>query len=411
MEQSYLSLLPPLLALVLGILVGLSTLRRLASRRTPTTRQPADAAPAKGASNEPNAWWASPLASDAETAVISAATRLVSAREAEPLPPYADLEMLRALRALGGARCKPEKLADEYAKHLRWRRENVLWPAGQDRNFGATSKLWPSAIEHAYGQWALENRRMHVGLNIGRSRGGHVVKMERVGESDISAICDERGGDAKMLAFYYSLLDTMMLALNAESVASGSLVRMYEIFDLKGLSPRHARLHVFRTMSRLLTTVTSVYAETTVRAVLLNLPRSVAVPVRAILSLLPERVADRVLVLGEGESYDFRTEIDQSAIDMMLADQPALMAHSGPTIGGVQPADGNRPGRAQQTRSDLGTGASMAMAKNGEPSEDDEMPMSTSGPHPLVFRLIGAFTKCVCVSDSPHHPPPQRPPW
>ena len=40
--------------------------------------------------------------------------------------------------------------------------------------------------------------------------------------------------------------------------------------------------------------LTTVYAETTVRAVLINMPRMVATPVRSILAILPERVRHRM---------------------------------------------------------------------------------------------------------------------
>ena len=80
---------------------------------------------------------------------------------------------------------------------------------------------------------------------------------------------------------------------------------------------------------------------------LLNLPRSVAGPVRTILALLPERVAQRVLVLGEGEEYDFSTEIDADARGMLDADQLTLMRHAGAPLAGLTPPEGHRPGYAQ----------------------------------------------------------------
>lgn len=282
-----------------------SVVRR--ARQQPSAAASSDATPHNGeASNghstgttdtakEGHCWWHSPLANDAEAAVIQAATPLLA--HLAPLPPHVDLELLRQLRALG--KPKPAALAAAYGKHLRWRRENVIWPVGASASVDAARTLWPAAADHGHGAWAVDGR-LHIGLNIGRAKGGHVVKIERVGATDILRICDERGGDERLLGHYYSLLDTMLLALNAESAASGQLVRMYEVFDLGGLTPKHARLkvgphegapaprlpdlagthaaprwprgwQVIRTMSRLLLTVVSVYAETTVRAALLNL--------------------------------------------------------------------------------------------------------------------------------------------
>ena len=184
-------------------------------------------------------WWASPLASEKESEIIRSATRLVS--HLEPLPPHSNYEMLRQLRALKRVRGDPARaLADVYSKHLLWRRQHVLWPADATANIETSSRLWPSATEHGRGEWA--RTRLHIGFNIGRSRGGHAVKLERIGASDISTICNEPGGAERLLTYYYSLIESVLLALNHESHASGSLLRLYAIFDLsKRTHTRHAR--------------------------------------------------------------------------------------------------------------------------------------------------------------------------
>ena len=386
-------------------------------------------------------WWASPLASSAEQTLIAQALLIVRGEGLDPLPPNADIELLRLLRGpvqRGG----PPALAKHYAWALRWRRDNVVWPVGATATAGP-SRLWPPASEHANGRWALANGRMHIGLAIGRSRGGHVVKLERLGDTDISGICDEVGGDERLLGHYYSLLETMLLALNAESRASGNLLRMYEIFDLKGLSPRHCSFLVIRTVTKLLRTIISVYAETTVRAVLLNLPRSIAATVRMLLNLLPDRVRYRVLVLGEGEVYDFSKELDDDALSRLYDDQPKLMAHSGEPLSGAalppnESTSWKRPGRPQpasesHSSSSNGGASSTSVARrqptavattstsaaSSSSSEIVRRPTGEGGGggqpdfhvacSAIADRFVTAVARCVQPpQQTPHAPPPPR---
>ena len=94
------------------------------------------------------AWWDSPLADAAETVTITAAIPLVD-RDLLPLPPHAEIGMLRVLRTLGHEPA-PSQLAHKYSRILRWRRNNVPpLPKGRQA-------VWPAAIEFANGEWASE---------------------------------------------------------------------------------------------------------------------------------------------------------------------------------------------------------------------------------------------------------------
>ena len=286
-------------------------------------------------------WWHSPLASDSEARTIAAARTMVLQAGLAPLPEHVDLELLRQLRALG-TRTTSEVLAEAYGKHLRWRRDNVLRPAAALQEGRA---LWYASGEHAYGDWAKS--RVELGLCLGRATGGHPVKLERVGKARIGDVCAEEHGPEKLLAHYTSLLDTMLVALNNESVRAGRLLRMYEVFDLRGLSVFQCTVAAIRTITSLLARVTTVYAETTARAVLIGLPRAAAVPVKGILALLPARVACRVLVLSEGEAYDFASELDPDALRMLQANGQGLTAHVGIPFPGAEaraPRDDHWPG-------------------------------------------------------------------
>jgi hypothetical protein len=141
-------------ALVVFAFYRLVQLRR---RSPPTAVAAAAAMPAAAATATPAAaaqssdaeWWTSPLASAGERDVIDRATEIVKAEGLEPFPPHHDLEMLRLIRAGSN---KPASLAKHYAKNLRWRRDNVQWPAGEPR------RIWPAPVDHAYGGWTLEVR-------------------------------------------------------------------------------------------------------------------------------------------------------------------------------------------------------------------------------------------------------------
>ena len=74
---------------------------------------------------------------------------------------------------------------------------------------------------------------MECGLCLGRALGGHVVKLERIGRADMAAMVREEGGPERLLQHYYSMLETMLMALNAESAKAGRLLRMYEVFDMR----------------------------------------------------------------------------------------------------------------------------------------------------------------------------------
>jgi hypothetical protein len=281
-------------------------------------------------------WWDSPLANQEEEALIAAARKLIVADGLEPLPRYVDLELLRQVRAMG-TRTSAEALAAAYGSHLRWRRTNVLRPMRAFPAPGEARPIWYASSEHAHGEWARS--RVELGLCIGRAKGGHPVKLERIGKARMGDVCAEVHGSRRLLDHYYSLLETMLVGLNAESVNAGRLLRMYEVMDLGGLSVWQTTMGAIKTITQLLTVVVGVYAETTCRAVLINLPRSVAYPVRAILAILPERVACRVLVLGEGEVYDFASELDETAVRMLHASGPELAVHIGTPMVGTPEAD------------------------------------------------------------------------
>ena len=164
-------------------------------------------------------WWHSPMASAAEKEMIALAVPHVSA-DLKPLPALAHIGMLRQLRALG-AKATPAGIADGYGKALRWRREHCPpLPGGR-------AQVWAASDELSEGRWA--KNYVQIGVCIGRSRGGHPVKLERIGAADLVGVANYPGGEGKMLTYYQSLLEVLMTALDAESAASGRLLRMYEV--------------------------------------------------------------------------------------------------------------------------------------------------------------------------------------
>ena len=83
-------------------------------------------------------------------------------------------------------------------------------------------------------------------MRCGRARGGHPVKVERMGAYDTAAILREDNAEERLREYYYGLLEDQERALDAESVAAGRLLRSFEVFDLLGASTTQVTFATFR---------------------------------------------------------------------------------------------------------------------------------------------------------------------
>lgn len=138
----------------------------------------------------------------------------------------------------------------------------------------------------------------------------------------------------------------------------------------------------------------------------MNMPRAVAVPVKGLLALLPERVRVRVVVLAEGETFDFSEDLDKDAIAMLHADASTLHMHRGtPLPGAILPQAHTlmggiaATGRAMHGRVD-GAAASQAVANGaGKNSRSGSGGTGTGDGKPVAYcyslGMLDALKSCL----------------
>jgi hypothetical protein len=204
--------------------------------RTPAT-EASDAWPGHGSD-----WWHSPAASEKERAAIEDAKALLPGdalawtlgRAVAFGAPAFEMELLRKLRTLPRTARTGERLAAVVGDALDWKRKHAAphSPAAKRPTAGL------AAADLSHGEWAC--RFLVMGMRCGRARGGHPVKIERIGANDMQGLAASPGGEEKLRLFYRSLLEELCASLNAESAACGALLRSYEVFDMRDLSLRNA---------------------------------------------------------------------------------------------------------------------------------------------------------------------------
>jgi hypothetical protein len=328
-------------------------------------------------------WWHSPLATEEEASIVKLAMELVD-DDLKPLPAHAHITMLRQVRTISSSSFSspsPRAAADLYGKALKWRRENCKpLPGGRQ-------DVWAAPTELCEGMWA--RHYCQLGICIGRSRGGHPVKLERIGLANLAAINKSPGGEERILSYYQSLLEMLLTALDAESVttesvttesvttesdASGRLLRMYEIFDFKGMSLRNATWPVVKFTNNLMQCMVSVYSETTVRATLINVPWITSGILNGMLRMMPARVMKRVIVLAEGEPFDILfDDLDLSAQRLLNASAEELAAFRGSSFEGARVALGS------ELWPELRPSAELGAAANGANGTQRTPPRPTTG--------------------------------
>jgi len=313
-------------------------------------------------------WWHSPLATEEEASIVKLAMELVD-DDLKPLPAHAHITMLRQVRTISSSSFSspsPRAAADLYGKALKWRRENCKpLPGGRQ-------DVWAAPTELCEGMWA--RHYCQLGICIGRSRGGHPVKLERIGLANLAAINKSPGGEERILSYYQSLLEMLLTALDAESDASGRLLRMYEIFDFKGMSLRNATWPVVKFTNNLMQCMVSVYSETTVRATLINVPWITSGILNGMLRMMPARVMKRVIVLAEGEPFDILfDDLDLSAQRLLNASAEELAAFRGSSFEGARVALGS------ELWPELRPGAELGAAANGANGTQRTPPRPTTG--------------------------------
>lgn len=306
-------------------------------------------------------WWLLPPASAVEASTMNAAEPDAS--------PQRKLLLLRQLRVLGTASSGTNvavALAKQCAEVDEWKKANLpakLLCQPHDEH-DELQHCWPSAADLAHGEWALGY--ICLGLRCGRARGGHPVKIERVGlaqtermeretgsagEERVSSrkvkstpllqispfvhralllLCTTFGGSPLQLAqFYFAMIESMQQSLDAESLALGRMLGTYEIFDVRGMRLSQVSMVTMRFAKRMMIAFSKIYAETTVKVAIINLPWALRLPLAAVLEVLPARVRARVRILGEDFGSVLASEIDAEALRMLRAEAWELGRHRG----------------------------------------------------------------------------------
>ena len=316
-------------------------------------------------------WWYSPAASAEETRIIHDARELLS--DLHP-PLHFNIRLLRLLRAQPREKQTAEQVARVYRNVHSWRSTNVAYmvpevhlvqradaaadaaaettadedsrsgghPAGGSGIHGGHAEApsvgraagrcaWPSVRDLPHGEWGAVHAQ--IGLRCGRTLQGMMpVKIERMGTHDANSAFERPNGEVYMRNFYYDILESGQHSLNAESEAVGVMMRSYDIFDMAGLSLAQLSLPTMQIAKVLLGVFASIYAETTGRSVIINLPWALRVPVMGPIKVLPQRVQVKVAVLGDNWREVLAQELDEDAMRLLGDPHVDLTAHRGAVL-------------------------------------------------------------------------------
>lgn len=125
------------------------------------------------------------------------------------------------------------------------------------------------------------------------------------------------------------MIESMQQSLDAESLALGRMLGTYEIFDVRGMRLSQVSMVTMRFAKRMMIAFSKIYAETTVKVAIINLPWALRLPLAAVLEVLPARVRARVRILGEDFGSVLASEIDAEALRMLRAEAWELGRHRG----------------------------------------------------------------------------------
>jgi len=281
--------------------------------------------------------------------------------------------LLRRLRVLSGGKypdCR-EASADLLAAKLtaattvaeEWKAAHSMSPPPR------AGDCWNSVRDLPEGDWAAQYLQM--GLRCGRARGGHPVKIERIGRHKIGEMKNDPNAEIRLKTFYFSLLEDLYRSLNEQSADAGTLLRMYEIFDLEGISVRQAVSPLVLGFARsTLTVVARVYCGTTQRAVVLNTPRALKGLLNGVIQAMPARVKQRVLVLGANYHDALADDLDSEALAFLSADGATLTAHRAPKqlLGAVTAVTPGRVGLSKSPPAQAGPGLAATATATAEPA-------------------------------------------
>jgi len=234
-----------------------------------------------------------------------------------------DVQLLRFVREVGLNEAKVEK---RFRSMLEWKEktftdEALRLQVNPDEDMGA----WLSSEEMPKGEWATELQPkawnqsearpfVSIGLNIGLSKGGNPVKIERIGRYAIKAIQKQKTGNDDLKVFYLHLVEHICHRLDHMTIQEGRLQQTYEIFDLEGLTLSIISMGTIKFTQDVLLAFSTHYPSSFRKAVIINAPSFIGHVWGACSKVLPDSVNAKVNILGPNYMETLRADLSEEAL-------------------------------------------------------------------------------------------------
>jgi len=235
-----------------------------------------------------------------------------------------DVQLLRFVREHGLHEDKVEK---RFRSMLAWKAKTFTDEALrlQVNPHEAPHQSWLSSEEMPKGEWATELQPANwgdktgrpfvsIGLNIGLSKGGNPVKIERIGRWQIKAIQKQPTGSDDLKVFYLHLVEHVCHRLDHMTIQEGKLQQTYEIFDLKGLSFQLISMPTVKFTQDVLLAFSTHYPSSFRKAVIINAPSFIGSLWGACSKVLPDSVNAKVNILGPNYMETLRADLSEEAL-------------------------------------------------------------------------------------------------
>lgn len=234
-----------------------------------------------------------------------------------------EVQLLRFVREHGLHDGKVEK---RFRAMLEWKQKTFTDEALREQvNPEEDLGYWLSSEEMPKGKWATELQPkqwnqseqrplVSIGLNIGLSKSGNPVKIERIGRYAIDAIKKQPTGNEDLKVFYLHLVEHICHRLDHMTIQEGRLQQTYEIFDLEGLSWQLVSMSTLKFTQDVLLAFSTHYPSSFRKAVIINAPSFIGHVWGACSKVLPDSVNAKVNILGPDYMETLRADLSEEAL-------------------------------------------------------------------------------------------------